>query len=227
MKRLFFVKFLTCIIVIIFVALFGTFFIKDAANDLAIMTPGFRNLTQVIIHADGKLGRGVIIYSDNEYVGILTAKHVVSNDPDPVVEFGNEERAQATVWYYYSEHDAAIIQVDKSQMEVLDISPKPAEILSKDEYGKLTQGEEVFYGSNLLDTQLEVATGTWVEGDRFIDIVQENAGVYEGTVTSGMSGTGVFTKNGKLIGIIVAADETTGVVIPAYRIVDISGGNNE
>ena len=60
--------------------------------------------------------------------------------------------------------------------------------------------------------------GKWLDSEEFVYELSEDVGLFAGEVLPGMSGEGLFDENDRLIGMIIAANETEGAVIPAYKL---------
>lgn len=219
---------IACVLAIVCVANFGVWFIMDATDNIGVMSPGYKNLSQVIIHADGKVGRGVIFNINDDYIEIITAKHVVSETATPVIEFGDGTRTDSVVRYYFADHDAAVIRIDKNS-DNIPKGLKAVETIDRYEYNMIYEGNSLYFASSLKDKELEVLSGNIARKDYFVEVIQEKADVINciEPPTPGMSGSGVFTEDDQLYGIIVAADESTGVVLPIFDLMNIYGGYNE
>jgi len=202
------------------VFLFGMIFIKGAADEIGVMEKGFRNLCQINIYAGIKNGRGIIIGIDEDYIDIVTSKHLVSEENKVSVEFGNKGRADGEAVYYYPDTDAAIIRVKREDSELNLKGAKVPEIMSKEEYESIPLSRSVYYAKDIYDVSLDVSKGKWLASDEFIYELSEDVGLFAGEVLPGMSGEGLFDENDRLIGMIIAANETEGAVKPAYELIN-------
>ena len=203
-------------IIIIFVI--GMLFIKDAADEIGLMEKGYRNLCQVNVYAGIKNGRGIIIDTTDDYIDIVTSKHLVSEENNVSIEFGNKGKVDAEVVYYYSNTDAAIIRVMREDSDFYIKGAKAPEIMSKSDYESYSLSSKVYFANNIYDVSLDVAEGLWISSDEFVYELSEDVGLFSGEVLPGMSGEGVFDADDRLIGMIIAANETEGAVIPAYEL---------
>ena len=201
---------------IAFVTIFGLTAIKDADRDIGLMQKGYRNLVQVNIYAGIRNGRGIIINTTDEYIDIVTSKHLVSEENKVSIEFGNKGKTDAEAVYYYLDTDAAIIRVKREDSDIYLKGAKAPEIMSKSDYESLPLSRSVYYAKDIYDVSLDVSKGRWLSSDKFIYELSESIGLFEGEVLPGMSGEGLFDEEDRLIGMIIAANETEGAVIPAY-----------
>ena len=76
-----------CLVCILAVSLFGLFVIKDAYSEVGLKDEGFRNLTQVNVHSLDKSGMGVVIGVEEDYIDILTTKHLTDASAVAEAEF--------------------------------------------------------------------------------------------------------------------------------------------
>ena len=203
-----------------FVALFGLFFIKDAAKDIGIMDNGYRNLSEVNIYAGIKNGRGFIIRVEDDYMDIITSKHLVSENNMVTIEFGNMGRAEGEAVYYYSELDAAVIRVKKEDYEHDLKGAKGVDPLSKGDYDSIPLNKKVLFTSNIFDTTLEISEGNWYSSHEYIQELGYEAGIFLGEVKPGMSGAALFDEEDKLVGMIIASNDLKGAIIPSYEIME-------
>lgn len=208
------------ILMITFVSCFGFFGIKDAAKDKGIMDKGYRNLSEVNVYAGIKNGRGFIIRVEDDYMDIITSKHLVSENNKVTVEFGNRGRADGEAVYYYTELDAAVVRVKKEDFEHDLKEAKGAEPLSKGEYDSISLNKKVFFTSDIFDTTLEISEGNWYSSHEYIQELGYEAGIFLGEVKPGMSGGALFDEEDRLIGMIIASNDFKGAIIPSYEIME-------
>lgn len=212
-KYKFILKITVSFAAVIFVFLFGEIFIKNAYDDLYVIEPGYKNLAQVRMTANGKIGSGVLYDVSADRILILTSKHLLNESWQPSVEFGDGYIKEGKVNYYFPDMDAAIAEVQRDDgMSGLLYAPK---IAGAADYDMMEIGEEVFYADGMKDDEISLMTGKLA--DKNVDIgLEQQVGLFEGKVKAGMSGEGLFDEEGRLIGIIVAADDNFGAFIPAY-----------
>ncbi len=205
-------KITVCFMTVIFVFLFGELYIKDAADNLLPAEPGYKNFSEVTVYVGNKSGRGVIFEEDDEKIIILTSKHLFLENWQGVAEFGNHTTAVTDVVFYYNNMDAALIKVEKEGINRLVKVPKICDAAG---YFALKEGSDVYYSENIFDEKVTSLTGKLTKKEEDIGLEQK-VGLFEGNVVPGMSGEGVYDEKGRLLGIIVASDQTYGAFIPAY-----------
>ena len=205
---------------IAFVIIFGFCYIKDAAKDIGIMDEGYRNLSEVNIYAGIKNGRGFIIRVEDDYLDIITSKHLVSENNIVTIEFGNKGRTEGEAVYYYREIDAAVIRVKREDFEHDLKGATAIEPLSKGEYDSIPLNKKVLFTLTFFDTDQEVSEGNWYSSHEYIAELGYEAGIFLGEVKPGMSGAALFDEEDKLVGMIIASNDLKGAIIPSYEIME-------
>lgn len=214
------VSLIVATVLIIIPAVMGFGFIYGYTDNIGVRDPKFRNLSLVKVYGDNKKGEGVIVYVDDEYADIITCKHIFETDYKALVEFGNKESVYADVTYYFPDVDACVIRLKRSDIKDAIGYPVAVPFLGKNDYSKLSIGEKVYYSDDLNDLSRTFNEGLWISSDEFVYELEGNVGLFSGEVVPGMSGSGVFDEDGKLIGIIVASNEVDGALLPAFKLMD-------
>ena len=212
------ILFIVSVLSIFVVFAVGMVYIKPAAGEIGLMEKGYRNLCQVNVYAGIKNGRGIIIGVEDDYIDIVTSKHLVSEENNVSIEFGNKGRTDAEVVYYYNDTDAAIIRVNREDSDFYLKGAKAPEIMPKSDYESLPLSMSVYFAKDIYDVTLEVSEGKWLSSKEYVYELSENVGLFAGEVLPGMSGEGLFDENDRLVGMIIAANETEGAIKPAYEL---------
>jgi len=209
------------LIFLIAVSTVGLVFIKGSTDNLTPLSIGYRNRSQVTIHNDIKTGRGIIVNETDEYIDIITAKHLVeyvSDEAGLIVETSDKKEIPAELVYNFKNSDSAVIRINKSDSDAFIPHPIISDYLGEDEYNAITPGTTVYYLDGIYDDDFCVSEGIWSDGGSYIVDFGIIAGVFNGTVRPGMSGEGVYTEDGEWIGMIIAASDEEGALIPAHEI---------
>ena len=153
-----------------------------------------------------EVGSGVVVKEDNEFVYILTNKHVVGvmtsfyEDyfENVEVRFKNGVSAGASIVGSYNKLDVAVLKVSKEEVAgaytVADISVS------------YNVSDSVLVYGNPMEIPFVVSKGIVSATDSVADFESDGLGLYYGIQTDaainpGNSGGGVFDINGNLIGI--------------------------
>lgn len=155
-------------------------------------------------------GSGVIIDECDEYLYILTAKHVVPTVEDLIfyVGFSNEEKQETKITSlveaiaYSQTNDIVLLKVKKLPFVQKNIKYTVAKVASSEYFQeKCPQGIKVYCVGHPLDLDRFITEGLlsqkWYYGDpgEFL-FVASSHGIF------GNSGGGIFDCNGTLIGIV-------------------------
>ena len=209
------------VFLIILTSVMGLTAIKNSASDQGVMQEEYRNRSQVVLYSGALTGRGVIVGADDDFIDILTTKHLIRDGGQDVsVEFANKKKVKALAVYVAEGYDAALVRVVRSDAWEAIGHPRSVEYLNEDEYNSFAQGEDVYYLEYVYDDNLSVLSGTWSETNEYIVSINTEAGIFKADVRPGMSGEGLFDSDDRLIGIIIAAGDGEGAVIPAYKLLD-------
>jgi S1-C subfamily serine protease len=157
-----------------------------------------RNSAVKIIGINGGHGSGTYVQIGNQF-GVLTARHVAEMDSIFIIE-SEHDSSVGTAVYLSSHHDIAFIQTSRLHgmraISIENLKPFNHKI-----------GETVIYSG--FPSSYSTLTSTGI-----ISGFEEsyNAVICQGFAWPGSSGSGVFTSNGNLVGIVYAVGVETYVV---------------
>lgn len=158
------------------------------------------------------VGSGVIIDITDDYVDIVTARHVVEQTAKPLVYFNGGSSVYGIVLAYGKESDVAFVRVETGVLdEGIHESISKVKWVDNDAYEALSLGEEVVLIGSVSEVAGSIQYGTLKEKEKFVELFQNHMLVCEASVAGGMSGGGTFSLDGKLIGIIVGTNGTDTV----------------
>ena len=215
------IQIIISVIALTFASVAGLVFIKGSTDNLTPLSQGYRNRSQVMIHNDIKYGRGIIVNETDEYIDIVTAKHIVDTIDDEaglIVETSDKKEIPAELVYQFKNMDSAVVRIQKSDSDAFIPHPVISYYLDEDEYYSITPGTPVYYLYGIYDDDFSLSDGIWSDGSTFIVELGIIAGVFNGSVRPGMSGEGVYTEDGSWVGMIIAASDKEGAFIPAHEI---------
>ncbi len=174
------------------------------------------------------VGSGVIIYSDDSSLYMVTNYHVVEDATTLSVTFVDDSTYEATLCGYDSDRDIAVIKVVASDLSTdTQNSISIATVGSSDD---LTVGEQVVAIGNALGYGQSVTTGIVSALDRTVDSDSSSNSYLQtdAAINPGNSGGALFNMSGQLVGINTAKISTTGVegmgyAIPISEVLDLIG----
>lgn len=146
----------------------------------------------VKVHVGGGHGSGT-------HIGgrlILTAAHVVESAPSIEIETADGKKMPAKVLWIAKAHDVAVIQYEGAVLPSAQLS-----------CGSLRQGDAVTVFGNPGDVRFAKFNG-FVSTDASERAIWKVAHVLDVTGMPGVSGGGVFSMSGKLVGLLVGGYST-------------------
>lgn len=202
-------------------SLFGILFIKNIPYDEILLKESVNYKSQVIVRTeDDRTGRGVVFEIGDDYIDILTSKHLLSDSFNPVVELGDYTLAGAQITFFFADYDAAILRVSGDDFHNILSKVEAAQIMTFTEYENLKRADAVFYADNLREKDRNFREGKWIDSYEYVEELECETGIFTGKVDFGMSGEGLFDINGKLIGIIIGSGDYEGAVVPGYMLLE-------
>lgn len=160
------------------------------------------------------VGSGVIFKITDSYIDIATASHVVEATASPLVYFYDGSSVYGSVLAYGKQSDVAFVRVEVSTLaEGTDEELQAAKCGDYQYFLELPVGETVYMIGSSERVAGDTVQGIIKEKEQFIELFQNNMLVCETAVSNGMSGGGVFCKDGKMIGIIVGTNDVDTVSV--------------
>lgn len=171
-------------------------------------------------------GSGVIIYSDESYIYMLTNYHVVQGATSLSVTFVDDKTSEAQVCGYDESTDVAVIKVAVSDVSSDTLSK--ISVVKIGDSNSLVVGEQVVAIGNALGYGQSVTTGIVSAVNRSIsnNSTTETYIQTDAAINPGNSGGALLNMDGELIGINTAKISSTevegiGYAIPISSITDL------
>lgn len=216
-----FIKAAISILLIAATSFFGIVFIKNISYDEFLAEKRVDYKCQVTVKTENsKVGRGVVFRIGEDYIDILTSKHLVSDSFTPVVEMGDYTVVNANITFFYADYDAAILRVSGEGFDKIVSKVEEAYVMTQTEYDSLKRSDAVFFADNIHDEVKSYREGQWIVPYEYLEELECETGIFAGKVDYGMSGEGLFDINGNLIGIIIGSGDYEGAVIPGYKLLN-------
>jgi S1-C subfamily serine protease len=168
--------------------------------------------SSVMIHVDGASGSGVIVKKTEEAVFIVTCAHLMTEYDQGIVTLVNGMTIFGDVVSFSEEKDLCILKVRSEYIdEDLYAEMKPADI-SKKAFKKLKKDDEVYIAGSALAVGSNIVKGEFKEKEYYVpEFDMEMLYIYAETMP-GLSGCGVFDKDGNLIGILAGGSDNAEAV---------------
>ncbi|MCD7726785.1 MAG: trypsin-like peptidase domain-containing protein [Ruminococcus sp.] len=163
-------------------------------------------------------GSGVIIYSDDSYLYMVTNYHVIEDATTLSVTFADDETYEASLYGYNEDSDIALLTVGMSELSSDTISQ--IAVATCGDSDSLLVGEQVVAIGNALGYGQSVTTGIVSAVDRTISDGTTSQTYIQTTaaINPGNSGGALFNMDGELVGISTAKISSTDVEGMGYAI---------
>lgn len=163
-------------------------------------------------------GSGVIIYSSDSELYMVTNYHVVENATTLSVTFVDDQTYQAEICGYDETMDIALLKVSMSDLSADTLSQ--ISVVSVGDSDELVVGQQVVAIGNALGYGQSVTTGIVSALNRSVSS-QTDFATYiqtDAAINPGNSGGALFNMNGELVGINTAKVSSTEVEGMGYAI---------
>ncbi|MBQ7775507.1 MAG: trypsin-like peptidase domain-containing protein [Lachnospiraceae bacterium] len=180
--------------------------VSQAVSDtLAINKPEDNHLKCLVqIQTDVRLGSGILWDRQKDVWTFVTAAHVVEGAKQAEVCFVPENKKYSARVYIVKGVDLAFLQVDVARLED-DIKDNYAMCISVDT--EVRSGETVSAMGYSASGERKSYTGTVQEPWIYVEDFDNYMLLCEVEAEAGMSGGGVFTKDGEIAGIICGEND--------------------
>ena len=163
-------------------------------------------------------GSGVIIYSSDSELYMVTNYHVVENATTLSVTFVDDQTYQAEICGYDETMDIALLKVSMSDLSADTLSQ--ISVVSVGDSDELVVGQQVVAIGNALGYGQSVTTGIVSALNRSVSTQTDFASYIQtdAAINPGNSGGALFNMNGELVGINTAKVSSTEVEGMGYAI---------
>ncbi len=173
----------------------------------------------VMVYVEDSHASGVIVSNLDDVILIATVSHLVEGHDQAIITMPGGETVFGNVICLDSMKDTALLQIEKQYLDENFINNISVSLLSESTIDMVSVEDNVYLTGSAVGVSSNVTEGIIKSKDYFIPEFDENLLYIYGDAMAGMSGGGVFTKEGFLIGIIAAgseASETLAIPISEY-----------
>lgn len=183
-----------------------------------------RNVT-VMVNVEGRHASGIVVANLDDYILVATVSHLVEGYDQAIITMPGGETVFGNVVSLDPMKDTSLLQIEKQYLDENFINNISVSLLSESTIDMVCVEDKVYLTGSAVGVSSNVTEGIIKSKDYFIPEFDENLLYIYGDAMAGMSGGGVFTKDGFLIGIIAAGSEASEVLaIPISEYV-YDGGN--
>ncbi len=176
-------------------------------------------LQQATVQVQGPeyLGSGVIWAEKEEYLVIATAAHVVEHNEPLTVRFYRGEPVEAQPAYVADRVDLAFLTVERQQMEDQEI---PWQTARQDQMAcnQLAAGQELLIMGSVEETADRIYSGSVTDSWIYLEDFDNYMLLGHAYAIPGVSGGGVFTVDGILVGILCGGNAEDEIAVLPYSV---------
>lgn len=178
-----------------------------------------RYLRQATVQIQGPryLGSGVIWAAEEEYLVIATAAHVAVDNEPLTVQFIQGEPLAAELSEVADRVDLAFLTVDRRQVQEQGISWQAARQDQK-VCDALAAGEELLIMGSIEETADRIYSGSVTESWIYLEDFDNYMLLGHAYAIPGVSGGGVFTADGILVGILCGGNAADEIAVLPYSV---------
>ncbi len=180
-----------------------------------------RYLRQVTVQIQGPeyLGSGVVWAAYEEALVIATAAHVTQDNSPMTVQFGQGDPVEARLIYASDQVDVAFLEVSLQELEVQGIAWQAAR-QNRETCEQLKAGQPLWIMGSIEEAADRVYGGSVVDPWIYIEDFDNYMLLGHAYAIPGVSGGGVFTQEGILVGILCGGNETDQVAVLPWSVME-------
>ena len=178
-----------------------------------------RYLRQATVQIQGAkyLGSGVIWAAEEDYLVIATAAHVAEDNEPLTVQFVQGEPLAAEPGAAADRVDLAFLRVDRRQVQEQGI-PWQAARQDQEVCDGLAAGEELLIMGSIEETADRIYSGSVTESWVYLEDFDNYMLLGHAYAIPGVSGGGVFTADGILVGILCGGNAADEIAVLPYSV---------
>lgn len=178
-------------------------------------------LRQVTVQIQGSryLGSGVIWDASEDTLVIATAAHVTQDNSPVTVRFGQGELAEAYLTHFSEQVDVAFLEVSLKEVEAQEIVWQVAR-QNQEICERLEAGQPLWIMGSIEEAADRAYGGSVVEPWIYIEDFDNYMLLGHAYAIPGVSGGGVFTQEGILVGILCGGNETDQVAVLPWSVME-------
>lgn len=176
-------------------------------------------LRQATVQIQGAkyLGSGVIWAAEEKYLVIATAAHVAADNEPLTVQFIQGEPLAAELSEVADRVDLAFLIVDRRQVQERGISWQAAR-QDQEVCDALAAGEELLIMGSIEETADRIYSGRVTESWIYLEDFDNYMLLGHAYAIPGVSGGGVFTADGILVGILCGGNAADEIAVLPYSV---------
>ena len=180
-----------------------------------------RYFRQVTVQIQGPiyLGSGIVWAAYEEALVIATAAHVTQDNSPMTVQFGQGDPVEARLIYAAEQVDVAFLEVSLQELEAQGIAWQVA-WQNRETCEQLKTGEPLWIMGSIEEAADRAYGGSVVDPWIYIEDFDNYMLLGHAYAIPGVSGGGVFTQEGILVGILCGGNETDQVAVLPWSVME-------
>lgn len=206
-----FTKSLLLVCVIIVVLSFSGCGTSKTEDTLEDTLDRIRNAT-VMVTVGEDHATGVIVGNDNNFITIATVSHLLNGYDQGIITFFNGKAGFADVKSCNAVLDVCILAIDTRLLDSDFVSNIVPVNIADDKLEEVINSDKVLIVGSSVGVAQNTTEGTLADKDYYVPEFDQRMLYLYADVTPGMSGSGVYTMDGYLIGIIAGGSDNSEAV---------------
>lgn len=180
----------------------------------------------VMITVGDSHASGVIIENSSERIVIASVSHLTNGDYDQgIITFSDNHAGFADVMVDDAKLDVCLLSIKKSEMDASFAESLETAKIDIAEYENLVTDDEVFVVGSLFQGSLNVTKGKFKAKDYYVPEFDQYMMYLYCDVFEGFSGSGVYNRNGYLVGLLAGgSDNSEAVCVPITDVYNLLNG---
>ena len=180
-----------------------------------------RYFRQVTVQIQGPiyLGSGIVWAAYEEALVIATAAHVTQDNSPMTVQFGQGDPVEARLIYAADQVDVAFLEVSLQELEAQGIAWQVA-WQNRETCERLKAGEPLWIMGSIEEAADRAYGGSVVDPWIYIEDFDNYMLLGHAYAIPGVSGGGVFTQEGILVGILCGGNEADQVAVLPWSVME-------
>ena len=209
MRVLKFIK--LCVIMLLCLSVFSACGTKSAFSEEELI-----NVLQkptVMITVGSSHASGVIVRNDDKGLVLASVTHLLNGYEQGIIRFADDHAGFADVAYCDEKSDITLLTIKRSDMDASFADSLKTVVCDEAAYDALATDDTVYVVGSAVDVAANVTKGTFKEKDYYVPEFDQYLLYLYCDSFPGMSGAGVYTTEGKFLGLVAGGSDNSETVV--------------
>lgn len=166
----------------------------------------------VMITVGEYVATGVIVGNENGKITIYTVAHLTEGYDQGIIRFYDGKAGFADVTFFDEKTDVCIMSINTEDMDADYVSGIKTATIDMGKYHGMSKGDPVYLVGSQVNVASNVMKATFEAKDYYVPEFDSYLIYLYGDAFEGMSGSGCYSQDGYLIGLVTGASDTGEVV---------------